>query len=196
MLYGQINVIVLGAVAGPVQAGLLFAAQKLQRTSKSVIGPLAGALYPRINSLLVDDPERAVQFMKRLLIAQGAMSFAIFVVLFVGAPYLTVIFFGADFAAATSAVRILSGTVFLGGLNGVLGTQIMLAFGMQRSFMHILVGSGLFNVVAIGPFAYFLGATGASISVFLTEFIVTASMGFVVWRAGIFSKKKAAWRDL
>jgi O-antigen/teichoic acid export membrane protein len=51
---------------------------------------------------------------------------------------------------------------------------------MQRSFMHILVGSGLFNVVAIGPFAYFLGATGASISVFLTEFIVTASMGFVV----------------
>jgi PST family polysaccharide transporter len=196
MLYGQINVIVLGAVAGPVQAGLLFAAQKLQRTSKSVIGPLAGALYPRINSLLVDDPERAVQFMKRLLIAQGAMSFAIFLVLFVGAPYLTVIFFGADFAAATSAVRILSGTVFLGGLNGVLGTQIMLAFGMQRSFMHILVGSGLFNVVAIGPFAYFLGATGASISVFLTEFIVTASMGFVVWRAGIFSKKKAAWRDL
>jgi O-antigen/teichoic acid export membrane protein len=70
------------------------------------------------------------------------------------------------------------------------------AFGMQRSFMHILVGSGLVNVVAIGPFAYFLGATGASISVFLTEFIVTASMGFVVWRAGIFSKKKAAWRDL
>jgi O-antigen/teichoic acid export membrane protein len=58
----------------------------------------------------------------------------------------------------------------------------MLAFGMQRSFMHILIGSGLFNVVAIGPFAYFLGATGASISVFLTEFILKTAVG-VGWSA-------------
>jgi O-antigen/teichoic acid export membrane protein len=57
-------------------------------------------------------------------------------------------------------VRILSGTVFLSGLTNVLGTQIMLAFGMQRAFMRILVGSGLFNLVAVGPFAHFLGATG------------------------------------
>jgi O-antigen/teichoic acid export membrane protein len=109
--------------------------------------------------------------------------------LFVGAPYLTVIFFGQDFAAATPAVRILSGTVFLTGLTNVLGTQIMLAFGMQRAFMRILVGSGLFNLVAVGPFAHFLGATGAAISIFLTELIVTIAMGFVVWRAGILGKK-------
>jgi polysaccharide transporter, PST family len=191
MLYSQINVIVLGAVAGPLQAGLLFAAQKLQRTSKSVIGPMSSAIYPRINNLLVENPDRAIQLMKLLLYAQGALSLALFFILFIGAPYMTVFFFGADFAAATASVRILSGTVFLGGLNNVLGTQVMLAFGMQRSFMHILVGSGLFNLVAIAPFAHFMGATGASISVLLTEFIVTAAMGFVVWRAGIFSKKVA-----
>jgi O-antigen/teichoic acid export membrane protein len=191
MLYSQINVIVLGAVAGPAQAGLLFAAQKLQRTSKSVIGPLSSAIYPRINSLLVENPDRAVQMMKRLLVVQGAMSFGLSAVLFVGAPYMTALFFGQDFAAATASVRILSGTVFLSGLNNVLGTQIMLAFGMQRSFMYILVFSGLFNLVAVGPFAHFMGATGASISVFLTEFIVTAAMGYVVWRAGVLGKKAA-----
>jgi O-antigen/teichoic acid export membrane protein len=104
---------------------------------------------------------------------------------------MTALFFGQDFAAATASVRILSGTVFLSGLNNVLGTQIMLAFGMQRSFMYILVFSGLFNLVAVGPFAHFMGATGASISVFLTEFIVTAAMGYVVWRAGVLGKKAA-----
>ncbi|HUI19520.1 MAG TPA: flippase [Methylocella sp.] len=189
LLYSQINVVVLGAVAGPAQAGLLFGAQKLQRTSKSLIGPLGSALYPRVNNLLVENPDHAIRLMKRLLFVQGAMSFAIFIFLFATAPYLTVIFFGADFAAATPAVRILSATVFMSGLNGVLGTQVMLAFGMQRSFMHILVASGLFNLFAIGPFAHFLGATGASISVLLTEIIITAAMGIVVWRAGIFSKK-------
>ena len=189
MLYSQINVIVLGAVAGPVQAGLLFGAQKLQRTSKSVIGPLGGAIYPRINNLLVENPDHAVHLMKRLLFTQGLLSFGIFLVLFIGAPYLTVFFFGQDFAAATPAVRILSGTVYLSGLTSVLGAQIMLAFGMQRAFMRILVSSGLFNVVAVGPLAHFLGATGVSISIFLTELIVTIAMGAVVWHAGIFTKK-------
>lgn len=189
MLYSQLNVIILGAVAGPVQAGLLFAAQKLQRTSKSVIGPLSSAIYPRINNLLIENPDHAIHLMKRLLYAQGALSLALFIVLFIGAPYMTVFFFGSDFAAATASVRILSGTVFLGGINNVLGTQVMLAFGMQRSFMHILVGSGLFNLAAVVPLAHFMGATGASISVLLTEFIVTTAMGLVVWRAGIFGKK-------
>ena len=41
----------------------------------------------------------------------------------------------------------------------------MLPFGMKRAYMRIFVVSGLFNVVAIVPFSYFFGATGASISI-------------------------------
>jgi Polysaccharide biosynthesis C-terminal domain len=67
----------------------------------------------------------------------------------------------------------------------------VLPFGMQRSYMYILVGSGLFNLVAIVPFPYFFGATGASISIHLSEFIVTATMGFLFWRAGTLRKKAA-----
>jgi polysaccharide transporter, PST family len=195
LLYSQINVIVLGAVAGPVQAGLLFGRRNCSAPARA-LSVHWGAIYPRINNLLVENPDHAIHLMKRLLFVQGLMSFGIFVVLFVGATYLTVIFFGQDFAAATPAVRILSGTVFLSGLTNVLGTQIMLAFGMQRAFMRILVGSGLFNLVAVGPFAHFLGATGAAISIFLTELIVTIAMGFVVWRAGILSKKAAQLESL
>lgn len=79
--------------------------------------------------------------------------------------------------------------MFLVGLSNLLGIQIMLPFGMQQAFMRILIGSGFFNVVAIGPFSYLYGATGASISILLTEVIVTAAMGFVVWRSKIFNKK-------
>jgi O-antigen/teichoic acid export membrane protein len=73
--------------------------------------------------------------------------------------------------------------------------SVMLPFGMKRAYMRIFVVSGLFNVVAIVPFSYFFGATGASISILLTEVIVTGAMGFVVWRAGILHKNEAA-RDL
>ncbi|MCI0599717.1 MAG: flippase [Beijerinckiaceae bacterium] len=188
-LYTQANVILLGAVAGPLQAGLLFGAEKLQRTSKSLIGPLSSAIYPRVNSLLAERPDQAIRLVKRLLVVQGVMSFGIFVALLVSAPYLTLIFFGADFEGAIPAVRWLSGTVFLSGINNVLGTQIMLPFGMQGSFMRIILGAGLFNVAAIVPCSYYLGATGASISILSTESIVTALMGFVIWRARVFSKR-------
>jgi O-antigen/teichoic acid export membrane protein len=188
-LYTQINVIVLGAAAGPVQAGFLFGAEKLQRAAKNLVGPLSGAFYPRVNRLLLENPDQAVRLVRRLLVVQGAFSFLFFIGLLASAPYLIVLFLGLDYVGAIPALRWLSGTVFLVGLNNVLGIQIMLPFGMQQAFMRILIGSGLFNVVAIGPFSYLFGATGASISILATEVIVTTAMGFVVWRSKIFKRK-------
>ncbi len=188
-LYTQINVIVLGVAAGPIQAGFLFGAEKLQRAGKSLVGPLSGAIYPRINKLLSENHDQAVQLVKRLLVVQGALCFIFSIAMLVSAPYLIRLFLGPDFVDAVPALRWLSGTVFLVGLSNVLGIQIMLPFGMQQAFMRILIGSGFFNVVAIGPFSYLYGATGASISILLTELIVTAAMGFVVWRSKIFNKK-------
>src|ERR1700730_13297631 len=71
-LYTQLNVILLGIAAGPVQAGLLYGAEKLQRGGKSLVGPLSGAMYPRINKLLSEDRPHAIRLAKRLLILQGS----------------------------------------------------------------------------------------------------------------------------
>jgi PST family polysaccharide transporter len=75
------------------------------------------------------------------------------------------------------------------GLSNVLGIQIMLPFGMQQSFMRIIVVSGLFNLAAIVPLSYYYGARGASISILLAEIMVTTLMGFAVWPAGILTDK-------
>lgn len=192
MLYTQVNVIIVGAIAGPLQAGLLFGAEKLQNAGKSVVGPLSTAVYPRVNSLVAKRPARAVRLAKRILVIQGVMSFGLFVVMLVSAPYLTLLFLGADYEGATPAVRWLSGTVFLVGVNIVLGLHVMLPFGMQRSFMRITIGAGLFNVAAILPCSYYLGATGASISIVSTEFIIAAAMALAIWREGIFWRENGA----
>jgi hypothetical protein len=93
------------------------------------------------------------------------------------------LFLGPEYEGAVPALRWLSWTLFLVGLSNVLGVQIMLPFGMQHIFTRIIAGSGLFNLAAIMPLAYYFGATGASVSIVLTEAIVTALMGFAVWRA-------------
>jgi PST family polysaccharide transporter len=155
MLYTQINVIMVGALAGPVQAGLLFGAQKLASAGKSAIGPLSAAAYPRVNSLVPEHPDQAIRLAKRVLVIKGAITFGLFIVMLAGAPYLTLLFFlSAEYEGAVPAARWLSATVFLVGLSNAFGAQIMLPFGMQRSFMRIMVGAGLLNVAAIAPCSY------------------------------------------
>jgi O-antigen/teichoic acid export membrane protein len=188
-LYTQLNVVLLGIAAGPVQAGLLYGAERLQRGGKSLVGPLSGAIYPHVNKLLSEDQAQAIQLVKRALIFQGGVTFAFSLAVFATAPYLISLFLGTGFEDAVPALRWLSLTLALVGLSNVLGIQIMLPFGMQQSFVRILVGAGLFNLAAIVPLSYYYGATGASISILLTEMIVTTLMGIAVRRAGILSDK-------
>src|SRR5207248_2376846 len=148
------------------------------------VAPLGAAAYPRVNNLATENPDQARRLAKRVLVIQGAITFGLFVVVLLGAPYLTLLFLGAGYEGAVPATRWLSATIFLVGLSSGFGGQIMLLFGMKRSFMRILIGAGLFNVAAIVPCSYYFGATGASISIVMAEFIVTAAMTLVVWRAG------------
>jgi len=188
-LYTQVNVILVGIAAGPAQAGLLYGAERLQRAGKSLIGPLSAAIFPRVNKLMMEDQAHAIELVKRLLIFQGGLTFVVSLATFVITPYLIPVFLGAGYDGAVPALRWLSWTLFLVGLSNVLGVQIMLPFGMQQSFTRIIAGSGLFNLAAIMPLAYYYGATGASVSILLTEGIVTSLMGFAVWRAGVLRGK-------
>jgi polysaccharide transporter, PST family len=105
------------------------------------------------------------------------------------APYLISLFLGAEYEGAVRALRWLSWTLFLVGLSNVLGVQILLPFGRQQTFTRIIAGSGLCNLAAIMPLAYYFGATGASVSIVLTEGLVTVLIGLSVWHAGILSGK-------
>ncbi|HXW70684.1 MAG TPA: oligosaccharide flippase family protein [Methylocella sp.] len=183
-LYTQINVIIVGAIAGSEQAGLLFGAEKLQNAGKSAIEVLSNAAYPRVCNLVAQNADQALQLIKRLLAIQGAMGFGIFAAMLAGSPYLTAFFLGADYQGAIPALRWLSITVFLVGLSNGLTAYIMLPFGMKRSYMRVIIGAGLFNIGAIVPLTCYLGATGASISIVSTELIIVVLLiGIVVWRA-------------
>ncbi len=188
-LYTEPNFILAGVAAGPAQVGLLYGAERLQRAGKSLAGPMSAAIFPRVNKLLVEDQAHAILLVKRLLVFQGGLTFVFSLATFLIAPYLISLFLGAEYEGAVPALRWLSWTLFLVGLSNVLGVQILLPFGRQQTFTRIIAGSGLFNLIAIMPLAYYFGATGASVSIMLTEGIVTILMGLSVWHAGILSGK-------
>jgi len=180
-LYTQSNIIMIGAIAGPVQAGLYNGAEKIQRAVIGLIGPVSSAVYPRINNLLVSNPKQSHQLMRMTLMVQGLFALCLSAGMFLTADIGTHLLLGEQYLRAIPIIRCLSALPFLIGVSNVLGVNMMFPFGMNNEVALITMASGAFNVVMLSLLTYFQGAMGAAISIVLTETFVTLSMVWVIY---------------
>jgi O-antigen/teichoic acid export membrane protein len=180
-LYTQSNIIMIGAVAGPIQAGLYNGAEKIQRAVIGLIGPVSSAVYPRINNLLVSNPKQSHQLMRITLIAQGLFALCLSAGMYLTADIGTRLLLGEQYLSAIPIIRCLAALPFLIGVSNVLGINMMFPFGMNNEVARITLASGVFNVAMLPLLTYFLGAIGAAISIVLTETFVTVSMAWVIY---------------
>ena len=177
-LYTYTNILAVGFIAGPVQAGLFDGADRIKRAVQALTGPISNAAYPRINRLVVEAHEKARTTMVWLLIVQAAIGLVLTLGVFVTAPWATAILLGPAYAKATPIIQCLSLNIFLIGVSTVLGVNMMLPLGMKRAFTTIIVSSGLLNLVLLAVLVKPYGAYGAALAVTLTELVVTVAMAY------------------
>lgn len=158
--YTGAGVLMVAALAGPVQAALYGVADRLAAASGSLMRPLAGLIAPRIAGLLVEDAGAAFRTARWVL----GLSAAGFVVLAAGltlaAPVLVRLLFGEGFAPAVEVLRLLAWVLPLVAISQVLGLHLMTPLRMDRRFA-LIVGVGC--VATLGPavlLAPTYGATG------------------------------------
>lgn len=181
-LYTRSNLVVLGLMAGPTQAGLFFAADRLRGVVYGLMSPVSTALYPRINNLLSRSPAKALRLMLLMLIGQAGFTFLTSMVLLLIAKPLTLLLLGHGFEKGVTVLQWLSVLPFLSGVNTVLGIQIMLPLGMKREFTRSTILAGIMNFGLLFPLTHFFGAVGAAASAVITETVVTLLMGTALFR--------------
>jgi O-antigen/teichoic acid export membrane protein len=188
-LYTYTNILAVGFISGPAQAGLFDGADRIKRAGQALTGPVSTAAYPRINRLMVEAHEKAHATMAWLLIVQAGIGLLLTAGVFVSARYATAILLGPAFDKATPIIQCLSLNIFLIGVSTVLGVNIMIPLGMKRAFTTIVVSSGLINLILLSVLVRPFGAFGAALAVTLTEFLVTMAMVCYLWpmrsRAGV-----------
>ncbi|WGJ16623.1 flippase [Methylocapsa sp. D3K7] len=189
-LYTQSNIILVGTIAGPIQAGLYSGGEKIQRALQGLAGPISAAVYPRINNLLVSNPGEAHKLMRWTLIGQGGLTLCMSIAMFLSADIITTVFLGNQYANAVPVIRWLSAIPFLTGINNSLGVNMMFPFGMNAEVARITVASGVFNLVMLSLLTYEMGAVGAAISIVMTEIFVTLAEAWIIYakRKVVFSK--------
>ena len=188
-LYTQSNIILVGTIAGPVQAGLYSGGEKIQRALQGLAGPISAAVYPRINNLLVSNPNESHKLMRWTLIGQGGLTLCMSIAMFLSADMVTTVFLGDQYVNAVPVIRWLSAVPFLTGLSNSLGVNMMFPFGMNAEMARITVASGVFNLVMLTLLTYEKGAVGAAISIVMTEIFVTSAMAWT-----IYAKRKIAFQ--
>lgn len=189
-LFSHTNVLVVGAVAGPAEAGVFAAADKLVRAVQGLSAPLSQAAFATVSYQVVHARIEAFALIRRLLLWQGAITLSLATALLLGGPILVRILFGPGFESSIATVRCMAPMIFLVGLSNVLGIQTMLALGLKREFAWILLGAGVVNLIALALLVPVFGALGAGCAVVLTEFLVTVAMAVVL---GTQSPEKNPW---
>ena len=157
--YTGAGVLIVAALAGPVQAALYGVADRLVAASGSLMRPLAGLIAPRIAGLLIEDETAAFRTARWSLM----LSLTAFGVLAAGltwaAPMFVGMLFGREFAQAVEVLRVLAWVLPLVAISQVLGLHLMTPLRMDRRFALIV---GLGCVATLAPAILLAPAFGAA----------------------------------
>jgi PST family polysaccharide transporter len=175
-LFTNSNVFLLGMMTNPQSVAYFSVAEKLVRAVTGVTVPIAQSVYPHIAKLATESREAAYVFIRRLIRFQGGITLLLSFTLFIFAGPIVTLLFGDQFKLSILLVRWMALLPFLIGINNILGTQVMINFGMQKAFARILIGIGLCSVALMIPMILWFATEGAAITVFIVEFLQTVMM--------------------
>lgn len=181
-VYTTTNIVLLGLISGPIEAGYFNGADRLKRAAQAAVSPLSTAMFPRINRLIVKDKSSARKSIFILLLSQGAITLGITLAMLFGSRWITLILLGKGFEPAIPTMRWLSLAPFLIGLSNVFGINMMLPMGMRRAFMVVTMVGGVINTILLIPMAQFYGSSGAAAATVITEAVITIVMGVLAFR--------------
>lgn len=179
------NSFLLGILTNNTVVGYFKAAETLIRAIVSMVTPILQATYPYVSRLAVESKLSALQFTRKLLVVYGAASFVLSSILLLLAPHIISLVFGSKYGNSIIVVQILSFLPFLIGISGILATQGLLVYELNKQFSTITVISGIINVLLLLILTPFYELIGLSIAMLLAEIFATFAVFYYLRCRGI-----------
>ncbi len=177
----SIPVLILGSLAGPVEAGVYALCDKIARTGSSLFQPILHAMLPRWTTRSpAKDLSMSSLVREPLLEKIGIVAIVAGGVLFVGAPFWLTIVAGArfsDMVTLASVLRLLAIWMTLHAMLRVMEVRVFVASGRTGDYWLAMrwVLSLQWVLLILG--ASFAGAFGGAAAIAFSELLF-------VWRLG------------
>lgn len=141
-LYTVSNTFILGFFVNSTIVGYYSAGEKIINAVQGLFIPVSQTVYPYINKLASESRERALSFIRRLILLVGNGSFIISLVIFIFAVPIVNIILGKQYQQSIIILKILAFLPFIVFLTNMLGAQLLLPFDIKKLFtLSIIIPS-------------------------------------------------------
>jgi len=174
--FNNFNTVVLGFLTDNKIVGIFSSADKIIKVFSSIQVPIVTALFPHIAIKIKESRETVFYELKKIAIYGSVLYGLILIILFIMAPWISQIMFGAEVDQIALLIRIMCFIPLFIFVNNLFGTQYLLNTGLEKKFLINLVLAAVLNVVIIFPLTYYFEGNGTAFSIFITELFVLISM--------------------
>lgn len=185
-LYTTATVLLLGIVVTAAQLAMFAAVERITRASMRVIGPLAGATYPRVSYYVKTGNVSGAQRLATVtLLVQTGIGVLVAAVLIVFAPTVVSIILGPHYEPAVPILRTLALLVPFVSIGTAIGSQWLLPHGLDRRAGQLLAFPAVANLVLTPLIGSWLGTHGVAWVVVGLEAAISMAAGVLAWHAGL-----------
>jgi O-antigen/teichoic acid export membrane protein len=173
------DILLLGALAGPIEAGYYAIAKKLAFAVLRLTDPMTHSIYPQLATLVAERSYASIKTMLKKISSMLALVTAvIFFLVLVMNEWIMTFIYGEEFLPASTALVIL---VAASGVSAALFWSTSLIFSLGR--VDVRLKAYLLALVVGGSVAWLLiplyGATGLAIAMLLAVIIMQGIFVFV-----------------
>ncbi len=193
-VYTNLDVVMLGLMKTNADNGYYAAAVKVKTVLVALVTSLGEVLLPRVSYYIKNemmDEFRRVSKKAMNFVMLASLPLSLYFILFAQAAIM--LLSGEEFLPAVPAMQIIMPTVFLIGVTNLMGIEILIPLGRERSVLiSVAIGAGVdlvLNLILIPQ----LGAAGAAIGTLAAEICVLAVQAFMLRSGAVM--KRAAIRD-
>ena len=148
------NIFLLELRAGAADVAYYMASYRIVVAMRALVDPVKTAIYPHISHMASRSKQDAIQFLRKygLLLASPFLLGSL--VLFVFAPLVIRLLYGARYAPSVPVMRLLAFSPFLLALQHNYSTFFMLAFGYEKQWSRIILFMTVLNFAILIPSLY------------------------------------------
>ena len=175
-LYTISTTFILGLFAGNLIVGYYAIAEKLIQAVNGLYVPISQSIYPLVSQKLHKDIQVGLVFIRKVILIVGAAMLIISTLLFLFSAPIVHLLFGETSQESILLLRIMAMLPFFIALSNILGIQIMLNLGLQRTVSQILFAAAVLGIGLNLALVPIYEAVGSAVSLVVVEIFVTITM--------------------
>jgi len=182
-LYVSTNKVIVGAFLGMTEVAYYDLAEKVTNVLKIPQGILSQSLFPKISK------DKNLDFIKRVFKYSLLFNLALFIGVLFGGKYIVLLLGGSQMLDAILVLSILALTVPVIAVSNILGIQLLIPFGYNKTFSKVIMASGLIYLAQAILIWLTVGFTIINVSIITvtTEVFVSSVMFY-------YCKKYNLWK--